>query len=257
MLSFPSYEDTLSQHSNCILVPDWVKRVKIDVGLSVNAPQSCIWLEEDAQLFVVGIEPSRSNLMSLLNPISCWQPKLDPILIDDRILVLPYAISNDPDYSCLRFTDVESVPGRSNKGMSSLKKVLDQSLVRRIMDVQSLKLSTIIKSIPVDRFPRIDHVKTDCQGSDFDVLSSASDQLSRVVFYTFEIESTTTYAFTENTYEHYHQFLMRHNFIPVRQAILTGLLSNHEIIACDDPTYINLSHIDYALTLTHRIFQKG
>ena len=37
-----------------IKIPTWVKRVKIDVGLSDGAPQSAKWLEDEKDLLVFG-----------------------------------------------------------------------------------------------------------------------------------------------------------------------------------------------------------
>jgi len=256
MLSFPSLSeiDVIDKH---IKIPDWVKRVKIDVGLSVNAPQACIWLDEDPELFVIGVEPSRSNLMGLLKPESSWQPKLNPVLLDERIIILPYAISSLPNFSSVAFHEIESLPGISNCGMSSLKRLVDPTLIRRISRVQTLQLATIISSIFMDTHYFIDHVKTDCQGADYNVLVSAQDLLKRVVFYTFELDCSTAYVGSENRFQDYHQVLSAFNFIPVTQAIALGLLPDREMVCCDDPTYINISHIDYARGIKHRIFQKG
>ena len=42
--------------------PEAVERVKIDIGLSVNAPQSQAWIAADPGIFVLGFEPLKSNL---------------------------------------------------------------------------------------------------------------------------------------------------------------------------------------------------
>ena len=54
-----------------IKIPSWAKRVKLDIGMSLNAPNSQKWLEADNELCVFGFEPNISNLgvvLSLQHP---------------------------------------------------------------------------------------------------------------------------------------------------------------------------------------------
>jgi hypothetical protein len=46
------------------------KRVKIDIGLSYNAPQSQVWFKndnDDDDLYIFGFEPNPYNVKSILN----------------------------------------------------------------------------------------------------------------------------------------------------------------------------------------------
>ena len=52
-----------------IKLPKWCKRIKIDIGLSDNAPQTRIWLENQSDLIVFGFEPVKDNYKKILKEI--------------------------------------------------------------------------------------------------------------------------------------------------------------------------------------------
>ena len=48
-----------------IEIPAECENLFIDVGLSIDAPHSALWLLKDPKAFVIGIEPSPENLSIL------------------------------------------------------------------------------------------------------------------------------------------------------------------------------------------------
>ena len=51
--------------NNKISLPNNLNKVKIDVGLSFNAPNSYRWLKENPNLIVIGFEPNEENSQSV------------------------------------------------------------------------------------------------------------------------------------------------------------------------------------------------
>jgi hypothetical protein len=50
-----------------IKVPGWAKRIKLDIGLSVNAPNSEVWINKNDDLCVFGFEPNPYNISHIHN----------------------------------------------------------------------------------------------------------------------------------------------------------------------------------------------
>ena len=44
-----------------------IKRIKLDIGLSYNAPQSNNWLKHDDDVLVIGFEPNPECINSILS----------------------------------------------------------------------------------------------------------------------------------------------------------------------------------------------
>jgi hypothetical protein len=59
-----------------IKIPDWCEKIRIDVGLSHNAPNSQNWLESIDNLLVIGVEPNKSSIKVILGeskpPYVCY-----------------------------------------------------------------------------------------------------------------------------------------------------------------------------------------
>ena len=79
-----------------------------------------------------------------------------------------------------------------------------------------------------NRFPYIEYIKIDAQGSDFDILLSAGDYLKeRVVFITAEPECNQYYNTQHNNTDNIKSYLESQGFIYI----------NHE--NTKDPTFLN------------------
>lgn len=155
--------------------PKEFKRIKIDVGLSVNAPQTQIWLENDSGLIVIGIEPLKSNIKSIVERSSSWPVSLNPEYLETRAFLIPVALSDEKNDDGLTFYVTKEDPG-----CSSLYKPKNFE-VSRTEVVPVWTLDEIMKYIPFERFPIIDHLKIDAQGSDLKILKGSTKFLDRIL----------------------------------------------------------------------------
>jgi len=193
--------------NNLILVPQNIKRIKIDVGLAGDAPNSALWLSDDTETFVIGIEPldyhwkhieklgSPDNNEDLEHPNwkilqlsnnSVQQKRNKICSIDDRFAPLKLAISNVDSPTSQTFY-LNSI---GNTGSSSLvhpsKRIVS---FEKEITVDVCSLEYILNLIPWDRFDYIEHIKTDCEGLDFEVVKSIGKFLHKIVFITSELDS--------------------------------------------------------------------
>jgi hypothetical protein len=179
--------------NNKIRIPEWTKRVKIDVGTSLNAPNSQKWLEVDNELCVFGFEPNIYNLQILHTGNHGWPIKLDIDKINKSFFYINCAlsdkISEDVDFYC---TDAE------NPGTSSLYKPR-QSKVDKITKVSVIKLSNFFDLFPWEIIEYIDQVKIDAQSADFNIVIGMGDYLSeKVVYLDVEVGTGSQYENEEN-----------------------------------------------------------
>ncbi len=221
-----------------IYIPPYATQVRIDVGLSVNAPQSATWLEREDNLFVLGFEPIQSNIDSIHAGNAPWPRNLNPVLIGHRMSIVRAALSTTDEPSTKNFYVTKPDPGCS----SFLEpKNID---VDRIEIVHVFKLDTILDLFPYHRIPYIEHLKIDAQGSDFDVLKGTTQNLSKILFVTLEID-TENYHGAFQSEKKISNFLRRQGFRKVSDSIVNRgirkLKRQNVDLETDDPTYINLS----------------
>jgi hypothetical protein len=170
--------------NNKIKIPTWAKRVKIDVGTSLNAPNSQKWLESDDELCVFGFEPNIHNIQILHTGNHRWPIKLDIDKINKSFFYVNCALSDkieqDVDFYC---TDDE------NPGTSSLYKPTIAN-VDTITKVSVIRLSDFFDLFPWDIIGYIDQIKIDAQSSDFSIVVGMGDYLADKVVY-LDVETTT------------------------------------------------------------------
>jgi hypothetical protein len=179
--------DKLFSHileNNKIKIPTWVKRVKLDVGTSLNAPNSQKWLESDSELCVFGFEPNIYNLQILHTGIHRWPIKLDLDKINKSFFYVNCALSDiiaeNVDFYC---TDYE------NPGTSSLFKPT-MTNVDVVTKVSVIRLSDFFDLFPWESIQYIDQVKIDAQSADFNIVRGMGDYLADRVVY-LDVEATT------------------------------------------------------------------
>ena len=170
--------------NNKIKIPFWAKRVKLDVGTSLNAPNSQKWIDGDNELCVFGFEPNIYNLEILNTGIHRWPIKLDLDRINKSFFYINCALSDfveeNVDFYC---TDSE------NPGTSSLYKP-KISIVDKITKVSVIRLSDFFDLFPWEIIPYIDQVKIDSQSADYNIVKGMGNYLSDKIVY-LDVESTT------------------------------------------------------------------
>lgn len=175
-----------------IQIPDYIRKIKIDIGLSYAAPQSNVWLKHDADLFVFGFEPNPECIETLTKKNiqkrhpAHGEPVSDEFL-EHRMAIIPVALGNVAEKNEMDFYMMSN-----DCGTSSLYQPTDGNLgpIKQIVKVPVFSLKHFFDSFQWwDRFPYIEYIKIDAQGSDLDILKGAGDYLrERVVFVTAEPE---------------------------------------------------------------------
>jgi len=234
--------------------PEAVERVKIDIGLSVNAPQSQAWITADPGLFVLGFEPVKSNLDQIKAASSDWELKLSSEFIGSQIALLRTALFSRhiPEGLAMYVT-------KDDPGCSSLLEPTSFE-IDRVERVSVRSLNEILEYFPFDRIPLIDHVKIDAQGADFEILTGATSYLDRIFAVTLEMD-TQEYQKSTNSHEHVQQFMALNNFVLVKPGLLRHfiyLMRGYRIdVETEDPTYINLNQIKTSRSRRFFLYQRG
>ena len=190
-----------------IKVPGDMRRILIDVGLAGEAPNSGNWLINSNDRFVIGIEPlgyhwSMIENYKTSNSLRPWSDNIPVVQLEEgvvkyqgknfceiknRFMKVHCAIDDVDEPTKKTFYQMDRRYGAS--GSSSLLKPSDKHphFVEEEIEVDVMSLETILDHIDWDRFPFIEHIKTDCEGKDFDVVRSIGKHLNKVLFITSEV----------------------------------------------------------------------
>lgn len=193
-----------------IKLPKNCKRVKLDVGLSNNAPHAELWLsrDNDNDMCVYGFEPNPYNVeyMKKFTLDKKYQIiQLDPKRIDNNFFIVQAAVS-DCEPGFLEFYCTDGDPGTS-----SLYEPL-QFEVKDIVKVPTIRLKDFFDLFPWDKVPYIEQLKTDTQSSDFNVIKGCGEYLSdKVVYLDVEIYTGNQYKNQENPQE-FHEYILSLGF---------------------------------------------
>lgn len=240
--------------NDTVELPPWAKQVKIDVGLSTNAPQSQIWLEENESLFVIGFEPLDANIAALTQGDYSWELRLSPKHLGTRMIVIPCALSDAHIEGGVDFFVTKEDPG-----CSSLFEPIDFEIASKER-VAVWSLNDFLASFPFFRIPHIDHLKIDAQGADFEILKGASQYLDRIFAVTIEIDSGQ-YMNQHTTFDEISKYLGEFGFKLLKPGFLRNawfILKGYRIdIETEDPTFINWNLIELSKTRRFFIYQRG
>lgn len=207
------------------------KRVKIDIGLSYNAPHTQIWFENDNindDLYVFGFEPNIYNVQNILNKniVNYHTYVLENKYIDNNhFALINVALSNVKEMKEMDFYCTNNDPGTSslycpNNNLNEKNK--------DIIKVPVYSLKHFFDIFDWNRFPYIEYIKIDAQGSDLDILIGAKDYLkNKVVYITAEPESLHYDNIQHNNFNNIKNYLESQDFIFI----------NHP--NTNDPTFIN------------------
>lgn len=178
-----------------IKIPDWVKHIKIDVGLSSNAPQSECWFQKEDGLLVFGFEPVASNCQLIKSGKSKWPIKLNPERINKQFFLIQCALGNVEQP-----TEIQMFVTKNDSGCSSLLKP-HQMEVQGIETVKLFSLKHFLQYFPFHQFPWIEYLKTDCQGTDINIIRGCSEFIHKFAIITCEAESRQYIGSQNNTKE--------------------------------------------------------
>ncbi len=236
--------------NNQIKIPDWCKRIKIDIGLSENAPQTRVWLENQEDLIVFGFEPVKQNYKTILKGNSRFSNRLNPKNIGKKTFIINCALGNVKSMQKKKIYVTTKDKGCSSIYKPKWPKVLSTETI------SVYPLDEFVKLIPFDRIKFIEHIKSDCQGSDFDILKQANYTLKKTAVYTIECENKQ-YFKTNNGVTQISKFFKNKNFGKYNffNKILYG--NNLKNFNVDDPTFFNKNLVSKFFSKKFFIYQKG
>lgn len=208
-------------------IPDYCNHIKIDIGLSYNAPQSQSWLKKEDKLMVFGFEPNPDSVKCIQNGNiqkrhpEHGEPLQQKYINEQRFKLLPFALSNVEKQEEMNF-----YVNSNDCGTSSLfdhdQKYLGK--IEKVVKVPVISLKMFFDEFPWDRFQYIDYIKIDAQGSDLNILKGAGDYLKeRVVFVTAEPDGHCYYGSSECNTDNITKYMLSENFIKINHPNTTDL----------------------------------
>lgn len=189
-----------------IHIPENTKHLKLDIGLSHMAPHSREWLGREADLTVFGFEPHPGNVENIKRTMPSHYR---------NFFLLPCALSSREGVWPLFCTEGDA-------GCSSLYEPIEAGLhlkVEKTVDVPVFRLDSLFDLWPWDKFPLVEYIKIDAQGSDLDILKSAGNYLQeRVAIITAEAgNDDDQYRGTNNSEAVMDAFMTGLNFFRIRE----------------------------------------
>lgn len=236
-----------------IKIPSWVKRVKIDIGLSDGAPQAAKWLEQEQDLMVFGFEPNHHNTAAIKARSSDWSVTLNPNKIHHSFYLIECALSNVSQMEITPFYYTSNDPG-----CSSLLEP-NEFPVGEVVNVETWSLNHFLRHFPFHQIPYIDFVKTDCQGVDIQVIEGCSQYLDKIAIFTCEADDTR-YKGSNNTLTSIKNFFARYGFIqylPYMKNLSKFFGPRLKYIHTEDPTFINTRLRKQIAENKIRAYQEG
>lgn len=223
-------------------IPQSIKHIKLDIGLSYNAPMSQYWLSNEENLWVFGIEPNQASVNTIQRgavkrDLSHGKP-LDPKHIGKDFFLIPCALGQHSG-ELVKFYITKNDPGCSSLYPPKYMEI------EQIVEVPIFRLSDFLDLLPFDTHPVIDYIKIDAQGSDLDIVKSAGNYLKeRVIYVTIEPENDQ-YENVSNSENDIDCYMKKIGFI--------RFFSDNT----SDLTYLNPKFLDYAQENKVKIYQKG
>ena len=163
-----------------IKIPDNVKSLRIDVGLSDGPPHASAWLREIEDVFVIGFEPVRHSFIASSKMLSQIPNS------DKRYILYHCALDNvsEPTIATINVT-------HPNIGCSSLywPKYGWKQKPRKIEKCDVVNINSILDKFPWGKngIDHIDYLKMDTQGKDLDIFLSISEEhKKRIIFLKME-----------------------------------------------------------------------
>jgi len=217
-------------------IPSWCKRVKIDIGLGHNAPQSEVWLESDSDLLVFAFEPVSSSMNLIRNEGCTNRPiRLRSDRINKSIYLIQTALGNVAEPTKVDINITTNDPGCSSLLEPRWFNVGSVELV------SMFSLSHFFQYFPFHIIDRIDYLKTDCQGYDLEILRGIGPYLEKIAIVTSEAENFR-YKSSNNSSRMIGEFFSKNDFLKFHSYLkfFYGDIDIH----VEDPTFINKIFLD-------------
>lgn len=191
-----------------IKLPSNFTKVKIDVGLSHNAPNSEVWLNANPKdLVVFGFEPNpkaQSILKGELEREGQFANVLSLNKLNSNFFLMPLALGNEDKLS--NFYGVTNI----DCGVSSLYKPKKWTYTE--VQVPQFKLDTFLELFPFDQIPYISHIKIDAQGHDWNIIRGMVNHLDKIAYISYESTTRGQYQGVTEEVGPIHDLLIEKNF---------------------------------------------
>ncbi|MES2122074.1 MAG: FkbM family methyltransferase [Chlamydiota bacterium] len=232
----------LRESDGKIDIPESVKHVKLDIGLSYSAPMSQHWLSQEDDLIVFGFEPNPSSVNRIRAGAVRAHPShgepLETKYLDTQFFLIPCALGQPERPTVTFYVTAQDC------GCSSIYEPVSFE-VERVIEVPFFPLSDFFDLFPFDTHPVIEYIKIDAQGSDLDIVKSAGHYIpERVIYVTIEAENVE-YRSTHNSEQDIDSYMTSIGFV------------RHWCNEASDPTYVNSRYLDYLKVHDIKIYQKG
>ena len=197
-------ENNVPFKNDKIDIPDWVTNIKIDIGLSFDAPHSQKWIDNNENLIVFGFEPNLEWVNFLTSPedrrdrtfkdYHTYTKQMEYSNINKKMFVVPVALSDniEPTKMDLYIPSVSGGCGSLLMPSPTFGNVIKQ------YSVPVFNLSNFFELLPLDNIKFIDYIKIDVQGMDINVIKGAGKYLSEKVVYLTAEPEIDQYCGTEN-----------------------------------------------------------
>lgn len=201
-----------------IAIPAKKRKIKVDAGNSVNAPNSALWFDKDPDTIVFGFEPNPYSSAVLFSGQASKMYDFANVLNERHFYKdfyqMKVAVGDENKPSNTFYMTM------GDPGTSSLNKPISFEIAKKV-HVPMIRLDYFLSKIPWERFDYIDMIKTDTQGHDLKALIGAGVYLKeRVVCVSCEF-------FVEG-YQHVHSMEMLQEYL---------VLQNFEKL--DGDTWVN------------------
>ena len=231
-----------------IKIPSHIKKIKLDIGVAIEAIHTEYWLNHDPHdLIVFGFEPLPSSVEETIRYYrqtkSKWshvapENKIDLKWLNNNFFIAPIALGN---VECSGKGTDFYVTTSNNVGCSSLYKPsnklkIDHAVeLDHVIKVPVFKLSDFFDLLPFDQIEYIEYIKVDVQGNDLNIIKSGGKYIQdKVVFVTMEPEVGQYIGADDNNIP---------NMIEYMNSI--GFDYIHHPNTCD-PTFLNRKFKDIA-----------
>lgn len=216
---FHVFEHLLDNNKK-IKIPEWAKRVKIDVGTSVNAPNSEIWLERDRDLCVFAFEPNKYNIKTISEGQSIWPIHLKKERINYSFFCIETALSDNLTESMDFYCTL------NDGGTSSLFKPTFFD-VKDVIKVPVITLEYFFNFFDWNRINYIEQIKIDAQSSDFNIIKGMKNYLTeKIVYLDVETHTNNQYHNFENPLD-IKNYLENNNFECLQWGINATFLNKN------------------------------
>src|SRR5581483_113870 len=137
-----------------IIIPDRFTKIKLDIGLSYNAPYSNLWVQ-DPERIVFGFEPNpecAEALKTCEGFTHLHYRRIDPKYVGKQLFIIPAAIditSSDIEYKEFYMTS-------GDPGTSSLYKPITMDWIKQKTVVPCISLESFLNRLDFSRIKYIE-----------------------------------------------------------------------------------------------------